>query len=186
MSIAYITGGQYVPMINARLLAQVIIGSVREEISLERLMQDAQEDIDNEMKQAEVDGADEQEVATRINRLLIKRNARVKQMENLGGATSSVAKETYSKCVDMKELRSQYKIEPIHYERQTRAAVRRSAAGGLMNTIKSYMGFGDKEEASVESATFPKAEMNYNLHEDEEVSMAQTERIVQRMRSKKK
>ena len=45
MSLAYITGGQYVPMVNAKLLAKVIIGGVREEISLDRLMQDAQEDI---------------------------------------------------------------------------------------------------------------------------------------------
>ena len=43
MSIAYITGGQYVPMVDARLLAQVIIGGVREEITLERLLQNAQE-----------------------------------------------------------------------------------------------------------------------------------------------
>jgi hypothetical protein len=58
MTLAYITGGQYVPMVNAQLLAQVIIGGAREEISLDRLMQDAQQDIDREMQQAEAEGVD--------------------------------------------------------------------------------------------------------------------------------
>jgi len=180
MSIAYITGGQYVPMVNSKLLAQVIIGGVREEISLERLMQNAQEDIDREMKQAEADGADEAEITTRVNRLLKTKNSRVTQMNNLAGATSSVAKERYSKCADMSELRSHYKVEtppePVYPRRMTREAVRRGA--------------GVKEEASLPlsySAAAPpaSAEMNYDLKEDEAVSMAQTERIVQRMRNKR-
>jgi hypothetical protein len=32
------TSGQYVPMLNSQLLANVIMGRVREEISLDRLM----------------------------------------------------------------------------------------------------------------------------------------------------
>jgi hypothetical protein len=186
MSIAYITGGQYVPMVNSKLLAQVIIGGVREEISLERLMQDAQEDIDREMKQAEADGADEAEITTRVNRLLKTKNSRVTQMNNLAGATSSVAKERYSKCADMSELRSHYKVEtppePVYPKRMTREAVRRGARGGD--------GAGVTEEASLplsySAAAAPaSAEMNYDLKEDEAVSMAQTERIVQRMRNKR-
>ena len=90
MSIAYITGGQYVPMVNAKLLAQVIIGGVREEISLERLMQDAQEDINRELKQAEAEGADENEITSRVNRLLVTKNVRVRQMDNAAGTTSSI------------------------------------------------------------------------------------------------
>ncbi|CAF4115483.1 unnamed protein product, partial [Rotaria magnacalcarata] len=85
MTLAYLTGGQYVPMVNAKLLAQVIIGGVREEISLERLMKDAEEDIQKEMAQAEADGVDEEEITARVNRLLVTKNLRVKQMENLGG-----------------------------------------------------------------------------------------------------
>ncbi len=196
MSIAYITGGQYVPMVNAKLLAQVIIGGVREEISLERLMQDAQEDINNEMKQAEAEGADESEIATRVNRLLVTKNLRVKQMENLSGATSSVAKEKYSRCVNMSELRSQYKVEappesPPPRTRMTREAVRRS--GGILETVKGYFS-GSKETEDEGASSRPPAaaaaaattsEMSYDLREDEAVSMAQTERIVQRMRHKK-
>ncbi|CAF2748459.1 unnamed protein product [Rotaria sp. Silwood2] len=191
MAIAYLTGGQYVPMVNAKLLAQVIIGGVREEISLERLMKGAEEEISQEMKKAEAEGVNEDEITTRVNRLLLEKNLRVKQMDNIAGTTSSAAKETYSKCANMKELRSQYKIEPlpepVYSSRMTRAGVRRAAAAG-------YYGSGEKKEADddeVEEESFsvpaaaPMAEMHYSLKEDEAVSMAQTERIVQRMRYKK-
>lgn len=189
MSMAYITGGQYVPMVNAKLLAQVIIGGVREEISLERLMQDAQEDINQEMKKAEEEGVDEQEITSRVNRLLVTKNLRVKQMENLSGATSTVAKERYSKCADMSELRRQYVVEqppePVQPKRRTRAEVRRSYAsgeGGVLNIER--MNSTTESEGTPASPSTP-GEMNYDLRVDEAVSMAQTERIVQRMRNKK-
>jgi hypothetical protein len=190
MSIAYITGGQYVPMVNAKLLAQVIIGGVREEISLERLMQDAQEDIDREMKTAEAEGADEQEITARVNRLLVTKNLRVKQMDNLAGATSSVARETYSKCADMRALRSEYKVglvleqEPTSRSGRTREAVRRRGYDFSSEDEDEEEGAVKTEAASLPPSS-PAAAMDYNLKEDEAVSMAQTERIVQRMRYKK-
>jgi hypothetical protein len=110
MSIAYITGGQYVPMVNAQLLAQVIIGGVREEITLERLMLNAQEDIAREIQQAEEDGVDERETATRVNRYFASRKTRTKQMRNKAGAMSKAAEECYSKCTDMSEVQSKYKV----------------------------------------------------------------------------
>ena len=112
MSLAYITGGQYVPMVNAKLLAKVIIGGVREEISLDRLMQDAQADIDREMQQAEAEGADEGEKVQRINNIFASKNARSKQMKNSYGAVSSVAKESYAKCADMSEMKSKFSSAP--------------------------------------------------------------------------
>ncbi|CAF1227665.1 unnamed protein product [Rotaria sordida] len=183
MTLAYLTGGQYVPMVNAKLLAQVIIGGVREEISLERLMKDAEEDINQEMKKAEAEGVGEEEITARVNSLLLKKNLRVKQMDNIGGITSSVAKDSYSKCANMSELRSQYKIEslpePVYPSRMTRAAARRAAArSDSKDEEEAEGGFSPPRAA-------PITEMNYGLKEDEAVSMAQTERIVQRMRYKK-
>jgi Mg-chelatase subunit ChlD len=190
MSLAYITGGQYVPMVNAKLLAQVIIGGVREEISLERLMQDAQEDINREMKLAEEEGVDEHEITSRVNRLLVTKNLRVRQMDNSAGTTSSVAKERYSKCADMSELRRHYVVEappePVRAPRMTRAEVRRR--GGILNAVKGCISGGEENEdvpTSPPPVDAAAAEMNYDLREDEAVSMAQTERIVQRMRNKK-
>jgi len=45
MVLAFMTSGQYVPMLNSQLLANVIMGRVREEISLDRLMKDALPDV---------------------------------------------------------------------------------------------------------------------------------------------
>ena len=106
MSIAYITGGQYVPMVNAQLLAQVIIGGVREEITLERLMQDAHADIAREIEQATDDG----DAARRVNRYFAERKTRTKQMRNKAGVISRAAEESYSKCTDMSELREKYRM----------------------------------------------------------------------------
>lgn len=112
MSLAYITGGQYVPMVNSKLLAKVIIGGVREEISLERLMQDAQADIDREMQQAEAEGVGEEEKIKRVNKIFASKGARAKQMKNDYGAVSSVAKESYSKCTDMRSMQMAFTSAP--------------------------------------------------------------------------
>ncbi|CAF3878588.1 unnamed protein product [Rotaria sp. Silwood1] len=110
MSLAYSTGGQYVPLVDATLLAQVIIGGVREEISLDRLMKDAHQDIAKEIKQAEQDGINEREMTMRINHILTSKNKRVKQMHNTFGVTSYLVEEYYSKCVDMHQMKSIYKM----------------------------------------------------------------------------
>lgn len=194
MTIAYLTGGQYVPMVNAKLLSQVIIGGVREEISLERLMKNAEEDIQKEMQKAEEDGvADEAEITARVNRLLLEKNIRVKQMENVGGKTSEAARSTYSKCESMKTLRSIYKPEPMPVPEYTPSPLGRTRAAyraELMRSVRAAPA-PDADRAAVdgedaESVTAPAAtEMTYNLKEDESVSMAQTERIVQRMRKRR-
>ncbi|CAF0756373.1 unnamed protein product [Adineta steineri] len=116
MTILYITGGQYVPLINAQLLAQVIVGGVREEITLERLMQNAEADIAREIQRAEEDGADDRETATRINHYFTSRKTRTKQMRNKAGATSKTAEECYSKCIDMSEMQSKLKTLEVENE----------------------------------------------------------------------
>ena len=131
MSLAYITGGQYVPMVNAKLLAKVIIGGVREEISLDRLMQDAQADIDREMQRAETEGVDDAEKAKRINMIFASRNVRAKQMKNEHGAMSTVAKESYSKCADMSEMKMKFSSKPA-------AAASYSAASAMPTAEATY------------------------------------------------
>lgn len=188
MSLAYITGGQYVPMVNAKLLAQVIIGGVREEISLERLMQDAQEDINQEIKTAEEEGADENEITARVNQLLLKRNTRVRQMENTAGMTSPLARDTYAKCEDLKDLRSKFKSEappmPVFGARvsRTRAEVR---AALMEAKEKGESAMDVLAGPGATAAAAAETEMTYGLKEDESVSMAQTERIIQRSRNRK-
>lgn len=193
MSIAYITGGQYVPMVNAKLLSQVIIGGVREEISLERLMQNAEEDIQNEMKRAEEEGVvDDKEIATRVNRMLIDKKVRVKKLENLSGETSEAARSSYSKCLDMKELRSVYKPDPSlvpGYMPSPLGRTRAAYRAELMRSVRAPITLDSDEATATADAPppsrAPASEMTYHLKEDEDVSLEQTERIVTRMRKKR-
>ncbi|CAF1306738.1 unnamed protein product [Didymodactylos carnosus] len=192
MSIAYITGGQYVPMQNAKLLAQVIIGGVKEEISIEKLMQDVQEDIEKEMKQAEAEGVNEEEIATRVNHMLLAKNIKSKQFQS-PTSISVAAKEQYSKYSDMGELRKNYKIEPssysapghatkdMSYSRRAAKSKPASYIGGLLSSLT-----GEQKKTTVEeSEDAPPTEMTYGLKEEQDISMEQTERIVQKMRSRK-
>lgn len=157
MSLAYITGGQYVPMVNAKLLAKVIVGGVREEISLDRLMQDAQADIDREMQQAETEGVDEEEKVKRLNKLFAAKNIRAKQMNNSYGAVSSMAKQCYSKCVDMSDMKSKYSSVPP-----------------------------PPPSSAAAVSAMPTDKMNYDLNEDEAVNEEQSSRIYQKWTNRKK
>ncbi|CAF0999387.1 unnamed protein product [Rotaria sp. Silwood1] len=109
MALAHITGGQYVPMVNANLLAQMIIAGVREEISLDRLMNSSRKDIINVIQKATSDGVDEQETAKRLQNVFISKKMQVNRMKNEAGVPSKEAEECYAKCIDMADIQSKYK-----------------------------------------------------------------------------
>ena len=54
-AIAFKTGGQYVPLRNANLLAKVIVGGTQEEISLEKLMDNVQKEVKTQMANGVLD-----------------------------------------------------------------------------------------------------------------------------------
>ena len=83
---------------------------MREEISLDRLMNHAEQEIACEIQKAEQEGIGEDETAMRINRIFASKNIRVKQMQNTRGATSKTAEDCYSKLTNMEEMRSKYKM----------------------------------------------------------------------------
>lgn len=91
-------------MVNARLLAKVIVGGVREEISLNRLMQDALPDIDRQLRQAEEEGIDEKGQARRLNAFFASNNIRSKRIRNSHGVLSEAATDGYARCPDMAEI----------------------------------------------------------------------------------
>jgi len=158
MTLAYITGGQYVPMVNAQLLAQVIIGGVREEISLDRLMQGAQEDIDREMQRAEAEGVDDEEKAKRLNQIFASKNMHCHQMENDAGTMSKTVTDVYSKMSSMTEMQTHFMSKP-------------------------KATFDDiTEEEEVKKA----ADMTYDLTENADVSIVQSKRLVQKLQHRKK
>ncbi len=158
MALAYITGGQYVPMVNAQLLAKVIIGGVREEISLNRLMQNALPDIDREMRQAAAEGADDKAKTKRLNKYFSSKNIRSKRMRNAHGALSTAATDGYAKCPDMAEMRIQFRIQ--------------SEKGLTSPPPAAYDELG--------------SEKSYDLLEDEDISEDQAARMVQKWQRYKK
>lgn len=69
MALAFQTGGQYIPLANCANLASVIIGSAREEISLEGLIAQVHEEV---MREAASRGGpvDEAELTRRIHEVM--------------------------------------------------------------------------------------------------------------------
>lgn len=120
MTIAHITGGQYVPMVDANRLAQMIIGGVREEISIDRVMHTAKRDIAREMRKAATDGVDDIETARRLEKVFSDKSIVVNRMKNEAGVPSKAAEECYSKCVDMSDIQQQYKqIQTVSHTKST-------------------------------------------------------------------
>lgn len=202
MSLAYITGGQYVPMVNAKLLAKVIIGGVREEISLDRLMQAAEADIAQEMAQADAEGVDEAEKVKRINKVFATKNLKAKQMHNAAGTTSYAAKEYSSKCADMSSFQSAWLASSSAAPSAVPAATTAAAPSffsSAASTISRTFGFssgapppappampGSMGFAAPAPAAVATAEMSYDLKEDESVSEEQAERVYQKWQNRKK
>ena len=109
MTIAGLTGGQYVPMVDAGRLTEMIINGVREEISLDTLMQTSRGDITREMRKATVDGVDDTETAKRLQRVFTNKKKYVNRMHNDAGTPSKEVEECYSKCSDMSDIQKKYK-----------------------------------------------------------------------------
>lgn len=82
-------------------------------------MSDTRQEIAHEIQQAEEDGVDEQETAMRINRIFSSKNIRVKRMCNTFGATTKSVEECYSKCTDMPEIQSKYKMTKAKLRKET-------------------------------------------------------------------
>ncbi|XP_052076334.1 uncharacterized protein LOC127714309 [Mytilus californianus] len=81
MALAYITGGQYVPLSVPRLLVNAITGGAQEELSLRKF----QAEVQQEIKQASIAGGsggliDKQQIAQTVFRRLQKSGAKSKQL----------------------------------------------------------------------------------------------------------
>jgi hypothetical protein len=147
MTLAHITGGQYVPMVDANRLAQMIIAGVREEISLDRLMHSARGDIKREMRKAATEKVDDNETATRLQKVFNSKKMYVNRMNNAAGAPSKQAEECYSKCLDMADIQKQYqKTEPfattkasdMDYKLQEEQAVTIEQAKRIVQKAKNW------------------------------------------------
>lgn len=82
--ISQITGGQYVPISSAHLLAGVIVGGAQEEITLERLMRDAQQTVEEEERAARRE-LDDDELAARLQGMFRKKGTAGTRQTKFGG-----------------------------------------------------------------------------------------------------
>lgn len=109
-ALAYVTGGQYVPLSAASALTQVIIGGAQEELSLEQWMDRVNQHV---LQQVQEQGADKvsveqlsREVMARLNVDGVRSKQLIMNNKHMDGA-SDYAKNV-SACADMDAVRTEW------------------------------------------------------------------------------
>ncbi|CAF2941946.1 unnamed protein product [Rotaria sp. Silwood2] len=113
MALAFKTGGQYIPLDNCVNLASVIVGSAKEEISLEKLIAQVHEEV---MREAELRGGpiDEAELTRRIHEVMHSGGVKARRVkiDNQNGTTNipslTPAAEHLSTLTTLKEVREKW------------------------------------------------------------------------------
>lgn len=111
MAIAFITGGQYVPLTKAQLLTQVIVGGAQEEMSLEQFMDEV-----NEEAQADLAAGrdiDEEELTRRVHCKMMSKGIKTKQLHRNKAELSSAAESPGAKQIanfkNLSDVRKNFK-----------------------------------------------------------------------------
>ncbi|KAK3092468.1 hypothetical protein FSP39_003171 [Pinctada imbricata] len=107
-AIAYLTGGQYVPLTAAKLLTQVIIGGAQEEMSLEKFMAEVDEEVQKEMAAGRE--INEEEMSRRIHSIFKSKGIVTKQLQRNAAELdeASATSQIYSAQANMAELKSKF------------------------------------------------------------------------------
>lgn len=163
-AIAYKTGGQYVPLGNAKLLGKVIVGSACEEISLEKLLKEAENEFQN---LTSLGVSDEKNLTEILKKKLKSSGATTTQLtvnrKSLEGP-SKIAKD-YSKETSLTELKSKFTTIQ-HYCMTEPASMKYS----------SLYSSPEKNDKEIEEIAMMKSEIT-----DE-----QTERLLKKLFNRKK
>ena len=173
MAVAYITGGQYVPLTKAQLLTKVIIGGAYEEISLEQFMSKVDEAV-----QAEVAAGreiDEDAFAERVHAKLKSKGIRTKQLHrneaSLETVNASPVAKKLSNLKSMSEVRTNYTPEDAPSPRRLMKSKKsKGAPRAQMACMEEYEPF---------PAMAPPLGDDYNTVEDE-ITYEQSSRMVQK------
>lgn len=111
MGIAFITGGQYVPLTKAQLLTQVIVGGAQEEMSLEQFMDEV-----NEEAQADLAAGreiNEEELTKRVHCKMMAKGIKTKQLQRnkveLSSAAESPGAKQIANLTNLSDVRKNYK-----------------------------------------------------------------------------
>ncbi|KAI3379124.1 hypothetical protein SNEBB_010857, partial [Seison nebaliae] len=81
-TIAYMTGGQYFPLKSATLLGKVILGGVREELDLNKLMDELEENVEDELEDLDLE-ADEELIVNRVHDKMQKKGHKLRKANML-------------------------------------------------------------------------------------------------------
>ena len=105
MAIAFKTGGQYVPLSNAKNLADVIIGGAQEEVSLEKWMAEVDEEVQRDLEAGKE--IDEEELSRRIHEKMKLKGARAKQLKKQNKQVGEITRRAkmMSKLETLPEIR---------------------------------------------------------------------------------
>ena len=111
MAIAFITGGQYVPLTAAKLLTDVIIGGAQEEISLEAIMAEVDKEVQEEMTSGrEIESS---LFASKVHTKLQSKGVSVKQLQRNNAELETAADFPEAKKIstmnNLTEVRKFYK-----------------------------------------------------------------------------
>ncbi|XP_060077552.1 uncharacterized protein LOC132557081 [Ylistrum balloti] len=112
-ALAFLTGGQYVPLVGAKALTQIIIGGAQEEVSLERWMAEVDQVVQQESKHGRK--VDEETISKKIAAKLKSKGARSKALmrNNVALKEASDFSKALSKCKSLKQLKGRFKLASI-------------------------------------------------------------------------
>lgn len=107
-AIAYITGGQYIPLSRANLLSQVIVSGAGEELSLEKLLEEVGEEVCLEASSKIT--IDEDELSARLHKKMKLKGVRTKQIRLNNDALASISRDAIqlSGLCDMEAVREKF------------------------------------------------------------------------------
>ena len=157
---AHITGGQYCPLSSASILSDVIVGGVREEMGLEKLMDDVQAEV------SAVDGLSDEQQAQHVWQKMRERKVVTKQLR-MGAASIPTPSDDailMSKATSLTEARKTYKPE----------AHTAMFAGAMPRSSR----------AVPTSKGMPVADPSYHLAEAEDISLEQCSRMVMKSKAR--
>lgn len=113
MAIAFITGGQYVPLRKAQVLSQVIIGGAQEEMALEQLMDEVNEEVQADIVAGR--SIDEDEMAHRVHTKFMSKGIKSKQLHRNKAELTSAAEHpeanALSKMTSLSEVKKNFKVK---------------------------------------------------------------------------
>lgn len=110
MTLANITGGQYCPLGNAQALSAVVVGGCREEIALERLMQEVTTDLSTTAAHL-----NDEEQAKYVHTKMLEKNVRAAKLQRADGAMPLITPEAIAwskKARTLAEVREEFRPAP--------------------------------------------------------------------------